>query len=300
MEGNMETSLFILFSEYCDASHAPSAVYIAGNGETELETIWGEAQKWLDMSHYFEYELCNRYYDSRNLEGLLYPYTLLENEYEEARAQEETEDEEDRQEYPVLNLLVKASLNAQGFVDWRDEAQEASEQFSWNDTDVTQDALGEMARRKKQETAVVLLNADAIRMPSPIQLSVSPTRETVDIDHCNTIPSLHQWFSENRKPQRIYDCNPKHGDDSHPARMIAGTGRRAAQLLTNQAETEQLLKLAVGTDTFSALWYYDEAHEKYIYFENQQERRLAFHGYHLSEGEENYSNIDLEKLEKIR
>lgn len=280
MEGNMETSLFILFSEYCDASHAPSAVYIAGNGETELETIWGEAQKWLDMSHYFEYELCNRYYDSRNLEGLLYPYTLLENEYEEARAQEETEDEEDRQEYPVLNLLVKASLNAQGFVDWRDEAQEASEQFSWNDTDVTQDALG--------------------GMPSPIQLSVSPTRETVDIDHCNTIPSLHQWFSENRQPKRIYDYNPKHGDDSHQAQMIAGTGRRAAQLLTNQAETEQLLKLAVGTDTFSALWYYDEAHEKYIYFENQQERRLAFHGYHLSEGEENYSNIDLEKLEKIR
>ena len=93
-----------------------------------------------------------------------------------------------------------------------------------------------------------------------------------------------------------YVYNPKHGDDKHPAQMIAGTTKRAAQLLTNRNDTERLLKLAVGTDINSALWYYDEANNCYIYFENQNELRLAFHGYHLSEGEENYDNIDFHKL----
>ena len=40
--------------------------------------------------------------------------------------------------------------------------------------------------------------------------------------------------------------------------------------------------------------------KKHIYFENQQEERLAFHGYHLQPGEENYDNIDMDQLTLLK
>jgi len=44
---------------------------------------------------------------------------------------------------------------------------------------------------------------------------------------------------------------------------------------------------------------YDRANKSYIYFENQKEMRLAFHGYHVVDGEENYQNIDVNKINEI-
>lgn len=82
--------------------------------------------------------------------------------------------------------------------------------------------------------------------------------------------------------------------------MISGTNRRAAQLEVSKAEAQKLLELAVGADTTSALWYYDVQRKKHIYFENQQEERLAFHGYHLQPGEENYDNIDMDQLTLLK
>lgn len=282
----METSLYILFKEYSDQSHSPSAFYINGSNETEPEKIVGEVKEWLDKVHYFKYERCNRYYDSENMKNVLYPYTSLKAEYEE-------------EEFPNITVTIRALLNEEGFIDWKDEPTESDEHYVLNGTDVTDNTLGEMARDAREGNAVVLFNCNAIAYRSPICLNADPTSQQVFIEHYNNIRGLHRWFSENRLPQRVFDYNPKHGDNKHPAQLIAGTNRRAAQLLTNRNDTEQLLKLAIGTDTNSALWYYDEANSCYIYFENQNELRLAFHGYHLSEGEENYDNIDLEKLNNL-
>ena len=199
------------------------------------------------------------------MKGVLYPYIVLQEEYEE-------------EEYPNVTVVIQALLNEEGFVDWRDEPLESGEQYSLNNQDVTNNCLGEMARNEAQGNAVVLLNCNAFHFRSPIVLSVNPTGNNVSIYWYNDIRSLHQWFSDNRRPQRVYVYNPKHGDDKHPAQMIAGTTKRAAQLLTNRNDTERLLKLAVGTDINSALWYYDEANNCY------------------TEGEENYDNIDFHKL----
>lgn len=279
----MKTSLYILFREYSDQAHSPSAFYINGSKETEPEKIVREVNQWLNIIRYFKYEQCNRYYDSENMKGVLYPYTALKEAYEE-------------EEYPDAGYAIRTLLKGEDFVDWRDEPIESEEHYVLNETDVTDDTLGEMARNAIEGNAVVLFNCDAVDYRFPICLCAVSTSQNISIEHYNNIRGLHQWFSENRQPQRIFDYNPKHGDDRHPAQLIAGTNRRAAQLRTNREDTERLLKLAVGTDINSALWYYDEANSCYIYFENQNEIRLAFHGYHLSEGEENYDNIDFRKL----
>lgn len=281
----MDTSLFLLFKEYADVSKATSATYIEANQLVSSDEILIYFNKWIKVAKFFRYERCNRYYDSKNIENALYPYKLLEKEYSEQN-----------DEYPTTANYVAAQFLSLGLMDWREEMdEEPQESYFYYKCDVTTDTLGEIARHKNQSKAAVLLNCNAITCPNPIVL-FSSSKKSISIDYVNDILPLYDWFCKNRLPQRIFDYNPKHGDENNPAWTISGTNRRAAQLEVSKTEAQKLLELAVGSDTTSALWYYDVERKKHIYFENQQESRLAFHGYHLEPGEENYDNIDRGQL----
>lgn len=281
----MSTSLFLLFKEYADISKATSSTYIEATPLVSSDEVLIYFDRWIKVIKFFCYERCNRYYDSKNIENTLYPYKLLEKEYSE-------QDDE----YPTTANYLAAQFASLGLMDWRGETDEQpQESYFYYDCDVTTDTFGEMARHKKQSKAVVLLNCSAVTSANPIELS-SSSKETIFLDYVRDIPTLYDWFCKNRLPQRIFDYNPKHGDENNPAWMIPGANRRAAQLEVSKAEAQRLLELAVGSDTTSALWYYDAPRKKHIYFENQQEKRLAFHGYHLQPGEENYDNIDMDQL----
>lgn len=280
----MSTSLFLLFKEYADVSKETSATYMEATPLVSSDEALIYFDRWIKVVKFFSYERCNRYYDSKNIENTLYPYKLLEKEYSEQA-----------DEYPTTASYLAAQFASLGLMDWRDETDEQpQESYFYYECDVTADTLGEMARHKNQSKNVVLLNCSAVTSANPIELS-SSSKETIFLEYVKDIPALYDWFCKNRLPQRIFDYNPKHGDENNLAWMIPGTNRRAAQLEVSKAEAQRLLELAVGSDTTSALWYYDAQRKKYIYFENQQEKRLAFHGYHLQPGEENYDNIDMDQ-----
>ena len=285
----MATSLFVLFREYADQCHSPSAHYIQCVEECNANAQLAFCEKWFKIIRFFKYEKCDRFYDSMNVESMLYPYQLLKNEY---AIQED--------EYPSLAYYVYTELKSEGFMNWRDDCNESIEEcqrFIYNGLDVTHDSLGEILRVKMSNSAI-LLNCDALRCSSQVDI-YSNDRQSYYIDCVKDIPSLHQWFSNNRSPQRQFDYNPKHGDKYNIAEYIPGTTRRAAQLETTCEEAQKLLEYAISTDPTKAFWYYDKVVGKYIYFENQQEIRLAFHGYHLSPGEENFDNIDRAKIDKV-
>lgn len=280
----MNTSLFLLLKEYTDAGRTPSVLYI--NGEDCLdESEWLKYYAHLfDIIDFFRYEKCDRFYDIKNILQATYPFDLLKNYYE------------DRDEYPGCSEIIIAQIVSMGFMNWREESEEDGQQYFFYDMDVTEDMFAEIARNIRSEKAVVLLNLDAISHPSPIKLSYANGHCSVEIVHVDCIKELHMWFSENRKPQRVFVYSSKHGDFYHPSEMISGSGRRAAQLKCLQSEAQALLNRAVGHDIESSLWYYDAKYNKHIYFENQNEIRMAFHGYHLSANEENFGNISIAKL----
>ena len=280
----MGTSLFILLKEYTDGVNMPSAPYI--NVEDCLdEGKWLELYKRLiDTIDFFRYEKCDRFFDINNLVQATFPFDLLKDYYEE------------RDEYPCSSENLLAQIISMGFIDWREVCEKDGQQYLFYDMDVTEDTLGEIARNSRSDKAVILLNLDAISYPSPIRLSYAKGNCFVKIEHVDCIKGLHEWFSENRKPQRVFDYSPKHGDFFKPSEMISGTGRKAAQLECLQEEAQKLLEQAIGHDIGSSLWFYDSKYHKHIYFENQNEIRLAFHGYHLSEGDENFNNISIDKL----
>ena len=281
------TSLFLLLKEYTDEDQLPSASYING------DDCWDEAEWWEYYTHlfdtidFFRYETCDRFYDKKNILHSTYPFDLLKDYYE------------DRNEYPCDSESLLAQIALMGFIDWREECGGNNQQYFFYDTNVTDDTLGEIARHITLDKAVILLNLDAISHPSPIKLSYANRHCSVEVDHVDSIKGLHAWFSKNRKPQRVFVYSSKHGDFYHPSEMIPCKGRKAAQLECLQEEAQKLLEQAVGNDVRSSLWFYDVKSKKHIYFENQNEIRLAFHGYHLSENEENFSNISIDKLSFI-
>lgn len=280
----MSTSLFLLLKEYADVSQMPSASYIHA-ADCLNEKEWLILYKRLiDTIDFFRYERCDRYFDLKNLVHATYSVDLLKDYYEE------------RDEYPCTAENIIAQIGLMGFIDWREESEEDDQRYYFYDADVSKDMLGEVARNIRSDKAVVLLNMDAIKHSSPIKLSYANGNCLIEIEHVGSVNELHKWFSNNRKPKRVFIFSPKHGDIYKPAEMISGTNKRAAQLECTQTEAQGLLNWAIGNDVNSSLWYYDAKYNKHIYFENQNEMRLAFHGYHLSENEENFSNISKDKL----
>lgn len=204
----MSTSLFLLFKEYADVSKATSATYIEATPFVSSDEALIYFDRWIKVVRFFCYERCNRYYDSKNIENALYPYKLLEKEYSE-------QDDE----YPTAADYLAAQFASLGLMDWREETDEhPQESYFYYECDVTPDTFGEMARHKKQSKAVVLLNCSAVTSANPIELS-SSSQETIFLDYVKDIPTLYDWFCKNRSPQRIFDYNPKHGDENNLARI---------------------------------------------------------------------------------
>lgn len=283
----MGTSLFILLKEYADDNTAQTSSYIKADNCFEEEAGIQYFRRLIEVIDYFRYEKCDRYFDSKNLFQATYPYGILKDYYEE------------RDEYPGIAENILTQIGSMGFVDWRDTFAKDSEHYFLYDTDVTDDTLGEIAKNIRSGNGAVLLNMGAIEYPSPIEISYANNNCSVNVEYSEDIKGLHSWFSKNRRPPRIYNFHPKHGNYYKPAEMIPGTDRRAAQLKCKDNEAQDLLDKAIGYDTVSSLWYYDMQRNMHIYFENQNERRLAFHGYHLEEGDENFDNISIDKLKVI-
>lgn len=289
MKTTMSTALFILFEEYSDAGKAPSQIYISAKDKIDSDALLCQFNEWMKIVEFFKYEKCNKYYDKENIKGILYPYKELAKEYAEQT-----------DEYPDAAFYMLDKFNTLGIIDWQEECNETtSETYTYIEWDVTNDLLGEIARRQENSIPCILLNCNAIKEANPMVLSAS-SRRIINITHTKEIGQLYKWFCKNRMPQRVFVYNPKHGDDKHTAQLISGTSRQAAQLEISCPKAQELLELAIGNDANSALWIYDKSTKKYIYFENQREERLAFHGYHLQEGEENYENINRDKIRSIQ
>lgn len=281
---NSKTTVYLLFREYVDAQKAPTCSYILGRefDATKLTAeIRSEVQPLLSVLRFFGYERMLVLYDRKNLEALLYPATALKDEY------------------PGLKTSVLAQIKDK-YTSWEDyPVQSDNLNYSLNTgCNVSNDMLGDMARRQHHQVAsCALLQKNAIDTDKAGCVNiVCSDRSTEQLISFHDVKGFHEWVSENRQPKRTYHFNPKHGDANHRKNR-----EEAAQLLTDDAMTNELLKYAVGRDRESELWYYDVINGCFIYFENEGNTpQLGFHAYHLHPDEENFENIDIDKLCQVQ
>ena len=281
---NSKTTVYLLFREYVDAQKAPTCPYIHGRefDATILTTeIQSEVQPLLSVLKFFGHERMMVLYDRKNLGALLYPAAALTDEY------------------PGLRTTVLAQIKDK-YTSWDDCPSKSDSLTYTTDTEygISNDMLGDMARRQHHQVApCALLQKDAIDTDKAGCVNViCSDRSAEQLMSFHDVKGFHEWVSENRQPKRTYHFNPKHGDANHHRNR-----EEAAQLLTDEAMTNELLKYAIGRDQESELWYYDVNNGCYIYFKNEGDTpQLGFHTYHLHPGEENFENIDIDKLYQVQ
>ena len=287
---NPITTIYLLFREYVDRQRVPSHEYIHGREfavERLNEDIWAEVRSLTSILNFFSHERLTVLYDLNNLRALLFPANALSKEY------------------PSLKTAVLAQIKDK-YTSWEDCPSDTDNLNYSLETgcDISEDMLGDMTRRQHCCPCAVLHNeAIDTRRDGCVSVHCSNGKDE-SLFTLSDIRGMHGWVSENRIPKRQYNYNPKHGDANHPSQFFTdrhGRRRRAAQLLTDTKDTNELLKYAVGRNQASELWYYDINNDSYIYFENEGNTpQLGFHAYHLHPNDENFDNIDVEKLRQVQ
>jgi len=90
--------------------------------------------------------------------------------------------------------------------------------------------------------------------------------------------TIYGWFVENRRPERVYSYNPKHGVLGK-GNYKGHKGDKVSSLLCRLKEAEEMLKKAVGTGDMKDLYFYDVARRKYVVFKSENVNN-QYHAYH--------------------
>lgn len=281
------TELYILFPEYIDAQHQGSSPYIYTIGTPIDGNIPSEVDGVLDMLDFFNYEVCYRFYDGENILNVVRPYTASV--------------------YPDVETNIYSQLHKNGCLDWREEVfgGETYPSLMLNGMNLGADTCGKVYSRHKINTDelkchAVLLASNHVLDRYALLATLKDSRGNLaQFPICQTIRELYDWFVQNRLPQRRFDYNKKHGENRNRKRKV--NGEWVCPLRCHRSEAQKLLERAIGNmDINIALWYYDDARGYHIYFENQGEfPQPAFHGYHVEPGDDNFDNIDPNKLSKV-
>lgn len=272
-----KTLIYVLLPEYVDASHCTSSVALSPNTNVSIDVATYKAilAKVKGILSFFGYEHIYPIYSVDNLRSFVWPLKTVEDIY------------------PDGKLFLQNQLKNIGWTTADDVSCNLPVPCMLYANDVSDETIGDIVSRQKFGNAVVVLNIDTLSSKvSPLSVTEKFTGNSVEIVTVDDIKRLYDWLSANRIPQREYCYNDKHGDKDHCATI-------GSQLMTDKEETKSLLNAAVGETKDGSLWLFDKANNAFIYFENQRELRLAFHGYHVREGDENFENINLEKLKKI-
>lgn len=281
------TEVFVLFPECIDVDRAMSAPYIKGYVFDFEEVAPNGVSDILRVVDFFDYERIDYYYDAKNIEGLYYPNTVLD-------------------EYPFVDTMVRASFAQFDFNEWRTCLGEGGLDVTWNGSLSEKDMCAKVYERNSINTeleevhATLLSSNEAMELVDNSICVVNHYGKTLTIQVETTISDMYDWLCVNRIPHRRFDVDDKHGENGVGARTIPGKGN-AGKLLCYRSHAQDLLNRAVGNGKESDLWYYDVDKQAFIYFENQCEKaQPSFHGYHIRLGDDGFEKIEIERLKLLQ
>lgn len=211
------------------------------------------------------------YYDSKNIRNFLYPVYQLE-EY-----------------YPNVELTLLNSL--QRFAeDWREEPiQDCILNYKLFQAPVTDDSFCEICERKYQSdieasnSTYAIINHSALEKVSTAAMHRNLYQIDIPVLEA-TIEKIENWLQVNRRPTRVYNWNPKHGENGIGA-YKEHKNDPVAILYCSIEHAEALLHKAIGENDIGPLYAWDEEFDRYMEFKQESKSSTTFHSYHLEEGD---------------
>lgn len=254
------SELFLLLPRYEEVGGQPEYIRIKGvMTEDEILKVIEDIN---EICKYIANENYEGYYDADNVSAFLYPVDTME------------------ECYPNIKTRMRMAMHNWG-EDWRTQkVQRNTENYMCYDLPIKDDTLCEMAERKFVSTdgsEFLLVNQEAFSdSVKAIQVKRNQTELKLEVSQAD-FKSVSEWFQNHRKPQRIFNLNPKHGENgkgAHPGNK----GEKVSVLMCNKEEAKNMLLKAIGTD-LRVLYFFDQVHNQFIEFKRESEN--TYHGFHL-------------------
>lgn len=254
------SELFLLLPRYEEAEGQPE--YIRPIGIMTEDEILAVIENIDNIYRYIVNENYKGYYDADNVSAFLYAV----EEMEEC--------------YPNIKTRMRMVMYNWG-EDWRArKVQKDTETYMYYCITIKDDTLCEMTERKFGSTdgsSFLLVNCDAFSCASET-ITTKRNQDEMELDVRNAdIKSISKWYETNRKPQRIFNLNPKHGENGRGAHP-GNKGEKVSVLMCSRGEAKEMLLKAIGSD-LRILYFFDQIHNQYIEFKRESEN--TYHGFHL-------------------
>lgn len=265
--------IFMLFPVYEDieSSHYINKIGVISNDE--YNDYLSKIKNIIDV---FKIENYNGFYDSLNLEAFLSPVLILEDYY------------------PNIITTFRRLMSNWG-EDWRNSSvQEEHDEFYYYSIPINNDSFCEIAKRKYNDIkgGILIINHNAFSC-SENTIKIKYKDNILFIDSVEAeIKEIAQWFSSNRNPKRIYNWNPKHGENGKGA-FVSANGDKVSVLMCSRENVPNMLNCAFG-DNVKKLFYYDNNCQQYIEF--KRERESEYHAFHLDKNDEKRIPLHIKKI----
>lgn len=271
------SELFLLLPKYKEVKGQPNYINekdIMSESEV-LEFIKGIDK----ICCFIENENYKGYYDVDNVLAFLYPIKEMEDCY------------------PNLMTLMRRVIIKWG-ENWRiQKVQKNSECYKYYCLPIKDDTLCEITERKfvsTDESTFLLINYNAFSCSSQTVMTTR-NQDGVKLDVCAAdISYILKWYETNRRPQRVFNLNPKHGENgkgAHPEH----DGKKVSVLMCSSGEAREMLLKAIGTDQ-KVLYFFDKKNEQYIEFKRESDN--TYHGFHLDVDDEGRVPNNIKKMIK--
>lgn len=254
------SELFLLLPRYEDVEGQPE--YIKSKGVMSENEILKVIENIYEICKLIENENYEGYYDAENVSAFLYPVDTME------------------ECYPNIKTRMRMAMSKWGVNLRVQKVQKDTVNYMYYCIPIKDDTLCEMTERKFVSTdgnTFLLINYDAFSCVSET-ITTKRNQDEVKLDVRNAdIKSISEWYEINRKPQRIFNLNPKHGENgkgAHPGNK----GEKVSVLMCSRDEAKNMLLKAIGSD-LRILYFFDQIHNQYIEFKRESEN--TYHGFHL-------------------
>lgn len=254
------SELFLLLPKYEDVEEQPE--YIKSTNIMTEDEFLKVINKIDEICMLISNENYKGYYDAENVSAFLYPAKTL------------------KKSYPNTITRMRMVMNKWG-ENWRTQkVQKDTVKYMYYCISIKDDTLCEMTERKFGSTdgsSFLLVNCDAFSCASET-ITTKRNQDEMELDVRNAdIKSISKWYETNRKPQRIFNLNPKHGENGRGAHP-GNKGEKVSVLMCSRGEAKEMLLKAIGSD-LRILYFFDQIHNQYIEFNRESEN--TYHGFHI-------------------
>lgn len=277
MANQESCQLFIILPEHEDAEKTSSC--IRDFSVMSLEEVTGYIRLIDTMECRGQAEHYQLYYDSKNIDSFLKPVQELP------------------ECYPSVELTLRNSLNRFA-EDWRPEArQDGDVEYRLFYETVADDSFCEACERKylsatdSANSTFAIINHKAIDR-APDNAAMTRNGESVDVAVVDgSIEAIEKWLQSNRRPVRVYNWNPKHGENGTGAHK-EHKNDTVAILYCSREHASGLLQTALGEDAETGpLYAWDEDFNRYMEFKRESKNTMVFHSFHLEDYDRKISAI---------